>query len=170
MTVTDATATDLESLRNRDDVPVHEQTDTTPADVVEQVAALDDMAGAALTNPAGEVLFRRETETCSWKIPVVSVAPRDDYVDELRSHVRETIGFDLDLTEVVGIWDIRVQTDDGSQTASRTFVTFAAEPVSGEYDLDAATPTGEPVEEAGWFDDLPEGADAIPGTEQVLSE
>ena len=36
--------------------------------------------------------------------------------------------------------------------------------------FDAATPTGEPVEEAGWFDDLPEGADAIPGTEQVLSE
>ena len=170
MTLTDSTVTDPESLRDRDDVTVHEQTDTVPAEVVSQMADLGDMSSAAITNPDGQVLFRRETETCSWKLPVVAVTSGDDYAAELQSHVRETIGFDLDLTDVVGLWDITVQTEDESQTATRTFVTFAAEPVSGNYDLDEATPTGDPVEEAGWFDELPEDADVIPGTEQALSE
>lgn len=39
---------------------------------------------------------------------------------------------------------------------------------AGHDDLDAATPTGDPVEEAGWFDELPEGASEVPGTDLFL--
>ncbi len=159
---------DHETLRDIEDIPFHDNTDTVDADIVAQVAELGDLAAVGITNPDGELLFRRATDTCSWKIPVTTVAPDDDFAGELRAHVRETIGFSLRLDDIVGVWDITVETEDGTQTASRAFVIFSATPESGHYDLADATPEAESVEDAGWFSSPPEGADLIPGTEQFL--
>lgn len=159
---------DHDSLRNREEIALHEETDVVDAAVVEQIDELGDLAAAGLTNPDGELLFRRLTDTCSWKIPVATVAPDEDYAAELRAHVEATIGFTLRLDDIAGVWEFTVRTEDGEQTASRAFVIFSATPVSGEYDLSAATPADDPVEEAGWFSSPPEDADLIPGTDQFL--
>lgn len=159
---------DHRSLRNHDDIPFHEDTDIVDADTVEQMSELGDLAAAGITNPAGAVLFRQATETCSWKLPVASVAPGDDYAAELREHVRETIGFRLSLDDIVGVWEFTARTEDGEQTASRAFVTFDTSPASGSYDLADATPKGEPVAAAEWFSSPPEEAALIPGTNRLL--
>lgn len=157
---------DHESLQNNTDIPFHEDHDVVEESVVEQVAELGDLAAVGVTNRDGDLLLRRATETCSWKIPVETVDPADDYAAAIRTRVENCIGFSLELDSVVGVWDIRVETDDGTQTASRAFVTFSAVP--GEYDLETATPTGDPVEEAGWFSELPAEASKIPGTDLFL--
>lgn len=159
---------DHDALRDHEDIAFHENTDVVDAEIVAQVAELGDLAAAGITNPDGELLFRRATDTCSWKIPVISVAPEDDFAGELRSHVRETIGFTLRLDDIVGVWETDVETEDGEQTASRAFVTFSATPESGNYDLGDATAEGEAVEEADWFSAPPEDADLIPGTDLFL--
>lgn len=159
---------DYESLRDRDGVPYHEESDVVDGETVAAVADLPDLAAVGVTNPEGDLLFRRLTDTCSWKIPVATVGPGDDFARSIVGHVAGTIGFTLELESVAGVWDIGVRTEDGEQTASRGFVTFGAAPVSGEYDLDAATPAGEAVEEAGWFDERPAEADEIPGTDLFL--
>lgn len=159
---------DLESLRDRDDIPFHEERDIVDEEIVDQVADLADLAGVGITNDEGELLFRRLTGTCSWKIPVAAVRPGEDFATAIREQVRERIGFALELEAVEGVWDVRVETEDGEHTASRAFVTFSASPVSDSYDLAAVTPEGESVEEAGWFEDLPDGADEIPGTALFL--
>lgn len=157
---------DPESLRDDEAVPFHEERDEVDDAVVDEVSSLPDMAGVGIENPDGAVLFRRATDTCSWKIPVVNVGPDEDFAGKLTEHVRETIGFDVELDDIAGVWTINLRTEDESRTASRAFVIFSAS--SDSYDLDAATPTGDPVEEAGWFDDLPDGADEIPGTALFL--
>ena len=159
---------DYESLRDRDGVPYHEESDVVDGETVAAVDDLPDLAAVGVTNPDGDLLFRRLTDTCSWKIPVATVGPGDDFARSIVGHVAETIGFTLKLESVAGVWDIGVRTEAGERTASRGFVTFAAAPVSGEYDLDAATPAGEAVEEAGWFDERPADADEIPGTDLFL--
>lgn len=159
---------DHESLRGSDDIPFHEDREVVDAEDIQKLASLDDLAGAAVTNTAGDLLLRRLTDTCSWKIPVATVGPDEDFAAAVTDHVRETIGFDLELDGIAGVWDIRLRTADGDRTASRAFVTFAASPASGQYDLAGVTPEGEPVAEAGWFDELPAEADRIPGTDQFL--
>ncbi|SFB83600.1 hypothetical protein SAMN05444422_102300 [Halobiforma haloterrestris] len=160
--------TDYESLRDRDDVAYQEETDVVDEAVVDQVADLADLAAVGITNPDGDLLCRRLTDTCSWKIPVATVGPDEEFAAAIVDHVRETIGFDVELESIETVLDVDLRTEDGEKTASRGFVTFAGTPASGNYDLEAATPSGDPVEEAGWFDELPEDADEIPGTEQFL--
>jgi hypothetical protein len=159
---------DHDSLRTQEDIAFHEDTDVVDAETVDHLEELGNIAAAGITNPDGELLFRRATDTCSWKIPVATVAAEDDYAAALREHVRETIGFDLRLDDIVGVWEFTARTDDGEQTASRTFITFSATPTSGNYDLAEATPEGEAVEQAAWFQSPPDGADLIPGTDQFL--
>ncbi|WP_336326667.1 hypothetical protein [Halovenus sp. HT40] len=159
---------DHDSLRDREEIAFHEETDVVDAAVVDQIDELGDLAAAGITNSDGKLLFRRLTDTCSWKIPVATAAPDEDYAAELRDHVEETIGFSLRLDDIVGTWEFTVRTEDDEQTASRAFVAFSAAPVSDSYDLAAATPEDDPVEEAAWFSSPPEDADLIPGTDQFL--
>jgi hypothetical protein len=163
-----APVTDADALRDREDVPVHENVDTVPEEVVDQMGDLPDLASVGITNDDGEVLLRRLTETCSWKIPMASVAPDEDFAAAIRVQVLSTIGLSVELASVAGVWEITVQSADGERTAARTFVVFEGRVTDDDYDLDAATPAGDPVEAADWFDDLPEGADDVPGTDQFV--
>jgi hypothetical protein len=159
---------DHETLREHDDVPYHDETDVVDTDTVEWMADADDMAAVGVTNGEGDLLLRRLTETCAWKIPVETVDSDDDFAAAITDHVRETIGFDLELDGIAGVWDVTVRTEDGSQSASRAFVTFSATPAAGAYDLDAVSPAGDPVVASDWFGALPENAQTIPGTESFL--
>ena len=160
-----APITDADALRNREDVSVHENVDTVPGEVVDQLAEMPDLASVGITNDDGQVLLRRLTETCSWKVPTASVAPDEDFAAAIRVQVLETIGLTVELPSVAGVWDITVQAADGERTASRTFVVFEGTVTDDDYDLDDATPAGDPVVAADWFDALPEGADEVPGTD-----
>lgn len=155
---------DYRSLRDRDGVPYHEETEVVDRETVEAVDSLPDLAAVGITNPDGELLFRRLTATCSWKIPVETVGRGEDFAGAIVEHVEGTIGFTVELGGIAGVWDIGVRTDDGERSAARGFVTFRASPVSDSYDLEAATPSGDPVEDADWFGVLPDGADEVPGT------
>jgi hypothetical protein len=145
-------------------VPVHEPVDTVPDAVVDQMAALPDLASVGITNDDGEVLLRRLTETCSWKIPTASVASDEDFVAAIDDQIPATIGLAVDIESVRGVWDVTVQTEDNSASAARTFVVFEGASPTGEFDLAGATPTGDAVEEAAWFETLPDDADEVPGT------
>jgi len=159
-----APLTDPETLRSRA-LPFHEQTDTVPAEAVDELARLDDMAAVGVTTDDG-VLLRRLTDTCAWKLPVATVGDDEDFVGALRKQVRSALG-PVDLTGVVGVWRVDALADDGSGTASRTFVVF-----EGTLGADA-DPGTLPVPEAGahdagWFPTLPENSAAIPGTDLFL--
>ena len=156
--------TDHETLREYDGVPYHEESDVVDAEIVDFQADAPDLAAVGVTNDDRQVLLRRLTETCSWKLPVASVAPDEDYAAAIRDQIPETIGLTVALETVAGVWDLHVRTEDGEQTASRAFVVFGGTSLDG-YDLDAATPEGDGVEDAGWFDALPEDADRVPGTD-----
>ena len=132
------------------------------------MAAADDMSAVGITNGDGDLLLRRLTDTCAWKLPVATIGPDEDFAAAITDHVHETIGFDLELDGIAGVWDVTVQTEDGSRSASRAFVTFSATPASDTYDLDAVSPAGDPVAEADWFEALPDNSQAIPGTEEFL--
>ncbi len=156
--------TDHDSLRDHDGVPYHEKTDVVEAEIVEFQADAPDLAAVGITNEDGDTLLRRLTDTCSWKLPVAAVAADEDYVATIRDHIAETLGLAVDIERVAGVWDIHLRTDDGEMSGSRAFVVFEAFPTAGD-DLDAATPEGEGVEAADWFDELPEEADVVPGTD-----
>ena len=158
--------TDLDRLRDRDDVPFHREEDTVPGTVVDDVADLPDLASVGIRNDRGEVLLRRLTDTCRWKLPTASVASGEDFVAAAREHVPETLGLRVDLT-LAGVWEVHLTATDGDRTATRAFVVFEGPPVDGAYEVDTAAAT-DPVEEAGWFAELPEDADEIPGTHRFL--
>jgi ADP-ribose pyrophosphatase YjhB (NUDIX family) len=159
--------TDTDALRDRDDVPYHEPVDIVPEEVVDRMDDLPDLASVGITNDDG-VLLRRLTETCSWKIPTASVAPEEDFTAAIRDHVSETVGLTVELVSVAGVWDVTVETEGGNHSATRTFVVFEGAVPSGDDDLDAVRPAEEPVEAADWFDELPDGADEIPGTDRFF--
>ena len=116
---------DYEHLRERNDVRYQERRDVVDPAVVDDVAALPDMAGVGITNDDGELLFRRLTDTCEWKIPVVNVDPGEDFAVAISDHVRETIGFEIELAAVETVREITLESEDGERTASRAFVTFS---------------------------------------------
>lgn len=159
---------DHESLRARDDVPFHEERDVVDTAVVEQLADAPDLAGVGITDSDGNLLFRRLTDTCSWKIPVTAVAPDADFVAAITEHVRATIGITVELDAIEGVWDVRLRSADGDRTATRAFVIFDGSLVTDGDGLAVATPEGDAVEEAGWFAELPDEADEIPGTHLFL--
>ncbi|WP_018258470.1 hypothetical protein [Halomicrobium katesii] len=91
---------DYERLSADDTVPYHEQRDVVDRAVVDRMRDLPDLACVGITNPAGELLLRQQTDTCSWKIPVESVTPDEAFT-----------------TAIEGVWQITVETDDGERTA-----------------------------------------------------
>jgi hypothetical protein len=157
--------TNIDALREDDGVSFHEKIDTAPEDVVDQMAELPDLASVGITNDDGQVLLRQLTETCSWKIPTASVAPEEDFVSAIRVQVLETLGLSVALPSIAGVWEITVRTEAGERSATRTFVVFEGTVTDDNYDLDEATPTGDPVDAADWFDELPDRADEVPGTD-----
>jgi len=58
-----APITDVESLRDRSDVPFHDDSDDVDAETVDAVAGLDDWAVVGVTDDDGSVLLRRLTPT-----------------------------------------------------------------------------------------------------------
>jgi hypothetical protein len=79
-----------------------------------------------------------------------------------REHVTETVG-GIDLRAVEGVWHVDARTEDGAATAARAFVVF-----SGTLDEETIQLPADGVEEAGWFDELPEEAGGLPGTDLFL--
>lgn len=167
MTTTDTlSVTDPETLRDREDVPFHEDTDVVDAETVETVAGLDDMAPVGVTNGAGRALVLRVTDTCSWKIPTSAVAPGEEFATAAREWVAANTGLAVDLDGPRAVWHLQVREDGGDRTASRYFVVYGAS-VDGDPEV-PATGAPDPAAEAGWFEALPEGASAVPGTDYFL--
>lgn len=161
---------DYTSLRNKDGISYEEQTDEVPEDVVDQVEDLADLAGVGITNPGGEVLFRRLTDTCSWKIPVETVADEADFKSSIISHTEETLGVPIEVGEIKGVFDIQLRTKGGEKNASRGFVIFSGSITTENYDLNDIASGSNTVEEAGWFNEIPSDADHVPGTELFLDK
>jgi hypothetical protein len=162
-----ATLTDPEVLRDRDGVPLHEETVVADAETVETVADMDDMAPVGVTNAAGEVLVMRITDTCSWKIPTTSVGSDEAFDAAARDWIAENAGIDVVLDGAEAVWYRRFEAEDGVRTASRYFVVYGGTPTAD----DPAVPTADapdPAVEADWVTSLPEGATEVPGTELFL--
>lgn len=159
--------TDPDSLQSQPEIPYHTDTETVDAETFETLSELEDMAIAGVRNDGGEVLFRRLTPDCAWKLPVVTVGDNDDYADGARRAAAE-VGVPVELDAVVGVWRVEARLADGDRTATRTFVVFEATPTGGA-DLSAARDREGRPADVGWFDELPDGAQKLPGTDRVLS-
>lgn len=156
------TITDPDSLRSEEGIEFHDDSDVVPAETVEQLVKADDMAIVGIENDDGKVLFRRLTDTCSWKLPVTTVSDGEDFAAAIRDHVTETIDT-LELDGIEGVWRIAVESKDGEQTASRTFVVF-----SGTLENEDFSVPKDGVTDGGWFDEIPENGSMIPGTDLFI--
>lgn len=156
---------DPESLREREDVPFHEERDVVDEETIDVLQDLDDLAPVGVTNDDGEILVTRITETCAWKIPSSAVSPDEDFPTATREWVQQNTGLSISLDGIEGVWHFDLRTEDEERTASRYFVVFSATPL-GDESLDARPADG--AEEAGWFEELPEGAERVPGTDLFL--
>lgn len=151
---------DPETLADRA-VDFGRETNGVPAEVVERVAALDDMAAVAVEHD-GRLLLRRLTETCSWKFPVATVGEDEEYVTALREQVRAAVG-PIELRRVVTVREITVRSETGNQTASRTFLTCSGRLETGTVPEELPVPV-DGVHEVGWFETFPTDGDELPGT------
>ncbi|MBX0323028.1 NUDIX domain-containing protein [Halomicroarcula sp. F13] len=149
---------DPESLRDSDDVPFHEDTETVDETTLDRLEAMDDMAPVGVTDEDDETLVMQVTETCDWKIPAASVGPDDDFAATARRWVETNAGVAVELTAVEGVWRFEARSADSDRTAERYFVVFAASPA------ESRNADGEAVD-IGWFTDLPADAVAVPGTD-----
>lgn len=159
---------DHESLRDREDVPFHEVTEVVDGETVETVAALDDMAPVGVVNEAGEVLVMRVTEDCAWKIPLAAVEPDADYAARARQWVADQAGLEISVDGIAGVWCFTVRDEDGGGEATRNFVVFGATHAPGDpsaSDTSSDDFADGSATEAGWFDQLPADAEAVPGTD-----
>lgn len=141
----------------------HEETDTAPAEAVDSLADLADVAAVGIEHD-GEVLLRRLTETCAWKLPVATVADGEDYVRAIREQVQGALG-PVEVRTVEGVWRVRVRAADADRTAARTFVVFRGT-LAEHVDPGAIPVPADGVHDAGWFDALPEDAETVPGTDR----
>lgn len=89
------TITDPSSLRERDDVQFHEDIETVDEETLETVAELDDMVVVGVTNADDEVLMRRWTADCSWKLPVQDLDECEDYTEAARRAVEVDLGLPI---------------------------------------------------------------------------
>lgn len=160
MTTDTPPLTDPETLRDRDDVPFHEQTDEVDAGTVDTVAELDDMAPVGVTDGDGQVLVARITDTCRWKIPSAAVADDVAFAAAAREWVHQNTGLALDLGDPEAVWQLRVT--DGDRSASRYFVVYGAA-VDGSPEIPTAD-APDPAAETRWVRSLPEGGSEVPGT------
>ncbi|MFC4543636.1 NUDIX domain-containing protein [Halosolutus amylolyticus] len=157
---------DLETLRHRDDVAFHEETDTADPEALDELAALDDLVVVGVTNEQGSVLLRRLTADCAWKLPLVDVQSGESYADAARRAVETVVGLEITLDAIAGVWRFELQLENGDRTETRHFVVFGATPANGTDVADLAAPDADedgPVG-VGWFDDLPDDAEEAPGT------
>jgi 8-oxo-dGTP pyrophosphatase MutT (NUDIX family) len=160
--------TDPESFRNRDDVPFHEDRDVIDGETFEMLNDLGDMAPVGVTNNEGEVLLMKVNEDCTRKIPSASVAPDEDFVQSAQEWVEEQAGLTIAFDALEGVWYFEGQLENEEQTATRYFVVFSASPVadgSGDDELAGDIPEKHNAADVGWFDELPDDAAEVPGTQ-----
>lgn len=158
--------TDPEQLRDRPDVPAHEETDVLDTETFERVADLGDLTPTGVTNDEGDVLLLRVEDDCTLKIPCSAPEPGQDYADSAREWVEGLTGLDVELEAIEGVWFYEARLDGSDRTASRAFVAFSAS-VAGD-GSDAPTedvPAEKRPAHVEWTDELPEEAAEPPGTD-----
>jgi len=163
-----APITDVESLRDRSDVPFHDDSDDVDAETVDAVAGLDDWAVVGVTDDDGSVLLRRLTPDCELKLPVSGVGEEDDFVAAARSAVEDVLGLPVELDGVEGVWTFEAHEADGDRSATRRFVVFGATPAVDTAGVSLPTddvPDEDAPVESGWFDEFPEDGEKAPGTD-----
>lgn len=159
---------DPESLREVDGVPREADTDVVDEATFEQIVDLPDLAAVGLTNERDEVLLRKFTPDCSWKLPCQAVESGDDFVAAAEETLADQIAPAATLATVSSYWALEARTEDGARSTTRHFVVFRAAPTPDEQPPSAVAPGGEAVADAGWYAEPPEGATALPGTERFF--
>lgn len=159
---------DPESLRETDGAPVETDADVVDAEAFEQIVDLPDLAAVGLTNDRGEVLLRKFTPDCSWKLPCQAVEPDEDFVAAAETTLAEEVGPPATLATVTGGWSLEAHTPDRERSTTRHFVVFRATREAAEQSPAAVAPGGEAVADAGWFEQPPTDATQLPGTERFF--
>lgn len=159
--------TDPLSLRERDNIQFQKDTETVDEDTLNMVDRLEDMVVVGVTNAEGEVLMRRWTESCSWKLPIQELKPDEDYTEAAKRAVEEDIGLPIELDNVAGVWHYEASLQNREHVATRSFVVFSASPAKSnkEQTRDALDTSGDDQPAAvGWFTELPTEEEQAPGT------
>lgn len=156
--------TDPESLRGRDDVEFHEDTDVVDGETFDTVEDLDNVAVVGVTNADGEVLLRKLTEDCSRKLPILPVDSGEDYAEVARRAVEENTGLPIELDALEAAWYFEARLEDEERAATRYFVVFSASPATDGTGVEADIPEERDAAAVDWFDEVPDDAVEVPGT------
>lgn len=159
--------TDPRSLRDREGVQFHEDTDVVDRETFETVRELDDLAIVGVTNADGAVLLRRLTEDCKLKPPSIAVEPGEEFTATAHRAVEANTGLALAFEALEGAWryEARLE-DDEERAATRHFVVYSASPDGEAADGDPpAIPEDREAAEVAWYEEFPEAAAEPPGTE-----
>ncbi|MBX0293935.1 hypothetical protein [Haloarcula nitratireducens] len=85
--------------------------------------------------------------------------------------VEVNTGLDVELDGAAGVWRYEAPSAGSDRTVTRRFVVFGASPASEDGGGELPTDGGDSVDaaaEVGWFTELPEDAEAVPGTDRFF--
>lgn len=160
--------TDPETVRDRDDVSVHELTETVDGRTFDLIDDLGNRTPIGLRNEDGEVWIMKESAEGAWTIPSIPVEPDEDYAKAGKAGVEAYTGIEITLDALEGIWHFEATHQETGETTTRYFVVYSASPV--QEDADRSIPTAEVSHEdrpaaSGWVSELPAAAADVPGTD-----
>lgn len=153
---------DPETLRGRDGVEFTERTVTVDPDEFDE--GRDDLAGVAgwavvgVPSDAGSVLLMDDGDH-GWTLPARSVGAGDDWLARGREAVEGLTGEAVTLEGVARVRRLDYREEGGDGRVTVHHVVMRAAPVTGEPVAAESSVGCEDVEDAGWFEALPEGVE-----------
>ncbi|AHG05090.1 hypothetical protein HALDL1_02310 [Halobacterium sp. DL1] len=149
MTETLTELTDPESLLNRDDIDVCEESVAVPSEAFEHYAAADGVSVVGVTNDDDAVLLWTDPDH-GWLLPAAPVEPGEDYVVAARGVVERLAGVAVDVTGVERVRRVEYAADEAGDDRETTvyYVVFGAR---GGDDPLPVEPPGTDESDADWF-------------------
>ncbi|WP_135830022.1 NUDIX hydrolase [Halorussus halobius] len=120
---------------------------------------------AVVVDDSERVLLAYHGGDGSWLLPGGSVQPGESLRDATVREVREETGVSVKPDRPYAVVENIVQ--HGEDSRSFTFVLFSAHAITTEIGSELGTPD-EPIEDADWFDDLPDNVFKREIAERVL--
>lgn len=158
------TLTDLEVLREREDVPVvehtveHENLNHCSTDIAGRIAV-------GVTDGDDRLLLLCNDEIGIALLPHGTVDQGEDWAGAARRETESQTGVEIALDSVEYVRDIdHVLEGEGDPHASNVGIVFAGSPTGGEIqDCKQSADAGSDDWRASWFDGLPDGIDVPEG-------
>ncbi|WP_135820896.1 NUDIX domain-containing protein [Halostella litorea] len=145
--------TDPETLAERSDVAVEEETDSLPPSGLDHWRGKAGLVGVGVTSESGELLLWDGVH--GWTLPYVEVAEGEDFAARAREAVETLTGVTPTIVGVERATRVTYQQADGDDSATVHQFVFRASPVDAETASEMAEGEDAAVK---WVTELDEAA------------